>query len=299
MYLCIDIGGTFIKYGIISETNHEIEVFYQNEIPTEAKPLKGPGIRNKIVNLVEEMNRQYRLQGVAISTAGIVDRETGVIVYANENIPEYTGINLKNAVYERFHLPCIVENDVNSAALGEYAFGAAKGAHSVLCLTVGTGIGAALILNNDIYQGFSGSAGEVGYMLINGNQFQDLASTTSLVERVKGRLPEEICINGKVIFERAKQNDSLCIKEITKTCDILALGITNCVCLMNPEIVILGGGIMAQEEILRPIIEEYLQKYLNPAIRQHTKFAFAKLGNQAGLIGAYYKLQQSIKNQNT
>jgi predicted NBD/HSP70 family sugar kinase len=294
MYLAIDIGGTSIKYGIIEEMESDIKIINNFETPTNAKILKAPGIENKIIELAKEMTKKYELEGVAISTAGMVNPDSGEIIYANENIPDYTGINLKKVITNQFNLPCEVENDVNAAALGEYAYGAGKGHHGLLCITVGTGIGGALIIDDEIYRGHSFSAGEIGYMIVEGKEFQKIASTTALVSRVRERDNTNSELNGNIILERAKNNDSICIEEISKTCDIIAQGISNCSCMLNPEMVILGGGIMAQEDYLRPIIEFYLKKYMNEDIFKNTKLCFAKLGNFAGMIGAYYKLKQKI-----
>lgn len=292
MYLCIDIGGTSIKYGVLEESHEAVRFVIRHEISTDAKSLKGPGIEQKIVELARGLRAQYEIRGIAISTAGMVDADTGEIIYANENIPEYTGINLKITLEREFGLPCAVENDVNAAALGEYAYGAGQGSRSLLCMTVGTGIGGALIMNGAVYHGHSGSAGEIGYMCVSGEEFQKNASTTALVLRVQERQKADRSIDGRKIFERAKRGDVICKEEIAKTCDSLAQGIANCLCLMNPEMVVLGGGIMAQKEYLRPLIEYGLQKYVNPYILKHTRWDFAKLGNDAGMIGAYYKLKR-------
>lgn len=294
MYLCIDIGGTAIKYGILEDLRQDVRLIFKQEVPSNAKADRGPGIAKKVVELAHEMRARYNLEGIAISTAGMVDPATGEILYANENIPEYTGMNLKDTLTRIFALPCVIENDVNAAALGEYAYGAGRGCKSLLCLTVGTGIGGALILNDTIYYGHSGSAGEIGYMLINGEAFQGIASTSALVSRVRERYGLSAAIDGKQIFAQAKQNDRICQEEIEKTCDILAQGIANCLCLMNPEMVVLGGGIMVQQEYLRTIIENSLKKYANPYILRHTKLAFANLGNDAGMIGAYAKLKRNL-----
>lgn len=131
------------------------------------------------------------------------------------------------------------------------------------------------------------SACEVGYLHIPGGVFQDLGATTALVRRVaekKGCSPSEI--NGKLIFEGAKQNDTICIEAIDEMVDVLGQGIANICYVLNPEIVILGGGIMAQQEYLKDRIEKSLDKYLIPAVRKHTRIAFAKNQNQAGMLGA-------------
>ncbi|MBQ5846017.1 MAG: ROK family protein, partial [Selenomonadaceae bacterium] len=151
MYIAIDIGGTAIKYGLVDENGVLTE---RNEIATEAQ-LGGASIRDKVLGIVEHYVAQVEIKGVGISSAGMVDCETGRIIFANPLIPAYTGINHKEAVEARFHIPCEVENDVNCAGLAEGVAGAAKGTHSAVVMTVGTGIGGCLIADGRVYHGFS------------------------------------------------------------------------------------------------------------------------------------------------
>lgn len=232
----------------------------------------------------------YEIRGICISTAGMVDPKEGKIVYALEHlIPEYTGMEIKKEIEKEFKIRCEVENDVNCAGLGETWLGAGKNAKSSICMTIGTGIGGCVILNNKLVHGFSNSAGEVGYMNINGESFQDVASTTSLVKKVAKikNIPEQD-INGKIIFDMAKNNDEDSLKAIDNMVKSLAIGISNVCYVINPEVVILGGGIMAQEEFLRPRIDKALKEVLVPKVYENTKIEFAKRQNDAGMIGALY-----------
>lgn len=289
MILCFDIGGTSIKYGLAHDPGNELLFAARFETPTEARRVRGPGIEQKLLSLIGGLRGQYAVDGVAISTAGMVDAQTGAIVYANDNIPEYTGRNLKTAVERAFGLPCAVENDVNAAALGEYAYGAGRGCGSMLCLTVGTGIGGAVVLDGKVWHGRANSAGEIGYMLVNGKPFQDQAATSALVSRVHKQTGE--ALDGKAVFARAKEGDAACKSAIEAMCDVLAQGITNCLCVLDPGMVVLGGGIMAQRDYLRPLLMERLKRHANPYILAHTTLAFAELGNDAGMAGAYYLLK--------
>ena len=176
-YISIDIGGTFIKYGLISEDGAIIE---NHEMPTQAQK-GGEEILNKVLKIIENYTKNHQIEGVAISTAGMVDRENGSIRYASDLIPNYTGINFKKTIREKFGLNSSVENDVNCAGLAEYTSGAGKDSKIALILTIGTGIGGCAVINGEVYQGVSGSALEVGYMKINNGTFQSLGSAKSLV----------------------------------------------------------------------------------------------------------------------
>lgn len=285
LFAGIDIGGTNIKYGVISEDGNIIK---SSERSTEAHK-GGMSIIDKVKEIIRKMNKEYKIEGICVSTAGMVCPNEGKIVYAGPTIPNYTGVEIKKILEKEFNIKCEVENDVNCAALGELWLGAGKGKKSMACMTIGTGIGGAIIVDGKIIHGFSNSAGEIGYMLVNGEQIQNIASTTALVKNVAHRKGiDENDINGKKIFKGYEDRDSICIDEIEKLADILALGISNIVYLFNPEVVVLGGGIMAREDILRPLIDKSLKKYLIESVYNNTNIAFAELRNTAGMMGAVY-----------
>ncbi|APF24866.1 MULTISPECIES: ROK family protein [Clostridium] len=284
-YVSIDIGGTSIKHGILDEN---IKFITSGEVATEAQK-GGKNILEKVINIVSEYKKEYNLSGICISTAGMVDCEKGEIIHASDLIPNYTGTQIKKTLEDIFSIPCEVENDVNCAGLAEYFSGSAKGSSISLCLTIGTGIGGSIIINDKVFHGFSGSACEVGYMNMFKGKFEDLGATSILVKKVaKLKNCSENHIDGKLIFEMAKNNDEDCIKAIDEMVDVLGMGIANICYVINPEVVVLGGGIMAQKDYLYDKIRLSLDKYLIPTISSKTKLEFAKNQNKAGMLGAYY-----------
>lgn len=284
-YVSIDIGGTAIKYGVIRDDG---EILCRCEKKTEACK-GGPSILEKTVDIVGKLIRTYDICGICISTAGMVDTEKGEIFYSAPLIPDYAGTKFKETMEKTFGIPCEVENDVNCAGLAEYMSGASMGSSVALMLTVGTGIGGCIIINGKVYHGFSNSACEVGYMHMDGSDFQTLGAASILSKKVAGwnQETEEIW-NGYHIFEEAKKGDELCNRAIDEMTDILGKGIANICYVINPEIVVLGGGIMAQEAFLRDRIEEALEKYLISDIAKNTRIEFAKHKNDAGMLGAFY-----------
>lgn len=286
-YICIDIGGTAIKYGVV-QSGEIPEIIRTDSCKT---PENGTKILQKVFDIIEALKRNCgQTEAVCISSAGIVNSEEGCILEANDDlIPGYTGTKIADRVKEKFGTPCFVENDVNCAAMAEYYAGAAKGYHSMLMLTIGTGIGGAFIAGGKLLKGHTYSACEVGYMNMEEGTFEEIAATSALVARTAKRLHKTAdAISGKWIFEQAEDGNEVCIEEIDRMCDILAKGISNICYVLNPEIVLLGGGISAQTDWLKPRIEMGMEKYLIPVIRKKTKLDFAKFKNQAGMIGAYY-----------
>lgn len=286
MILGIDIGGTSIKSAIVYEKDQAIKFKEHSKTPTMAKERGGQGIREKIIEIVSQYKKRVNVTGVAISSAGVVNGESFEILYANENIPDYIGINLAKEIRSQFDLPCIVENDVNAATLGEWKYGSGRNCSSILCLTVGTGIGGGIVLNNQLYRGHSYCAAEVGYMTLKDSNFEKLASTQTLVDKVRAK-KKDLSLDGESIFKLALNGDKICIQEIDRMVKNLCLGIINCVYLLNPEKIILGGGVMEQRDYLLPQIKKNFEDIYKNSMGT-TDIAAADLGNSACLAGAYW-----------
>ena len=321
-YFALDIGGTKTKYALLGEKG---EILSTYEKDTEAQ--KGgsfilENVKGEIHRVLAELKgnppegaqadtkgdakaertteakTEPLLSGICISTAGMVDEIKGEIIHAGPQIPEYKGCKWKEEIERTFSIPCEVENDVKCAGLGEYSFGSGKGTSSMLCLTIGTGIGGSFILNGEVYHGTSHSAMEIGYMQIPGGMFQRMASTSALVKRVASRKGEtEELWNGKRIFEEVAKEDKICLEELDRLCDALSIGLSNLCYAFNPECIVLGGGIMEQKEILLPKIWGHLQEHLVPIVAENTRLLAASLGNRAGLLGAYVHFHNRQKGK--
>lgn len=289
--LVFDIGGTAIKYGICQDG----QLLETKECPTEAAK-GGAHILETVCALAE---RSKPFDAIGISTAGQVNPESGTIIYANSNIPGYTGTQFQAIMQERFGVPVAVENDVNCAALGEAIFGAGKGRTSFLCLTYGTGVGGAIIENGQVYHGSSFSAGEFGGIVTHAEQklegtdpfdgcYERYASATALVKKVSAFDPS--LTNGRKIFDQLERPEVKSL--INEWVDEIVLGLSTLIHIFNPSCVVLGGGIMVQ-----PYIMERIQLRLPDMIMSsfaHTEICAAKLGNSAGLLGAYHLALQKL-----
>ncbi len=295
-YITIDIGGTAIKHGIATAQGRFVQ---QGETASPAR--QGA---EKLVAAVCDIVRDYEarlgkeLGGVAIDTAGIVEPGAqGRVIFAGESsFPGYTGMALAQCIREQCQLgdlPLYIENDVNAAALGEYWLGAARGAASVFMLTVGTGLGGALLRHGRVWHGAGGSAGEIGQIpLPDGTgTLETRASVSGLLQSVAAaRHVDAGTLSGRQIFAEAAAGDAVAAAAIAEMLDYLAQALALVCCIVNPELIVLGGGIMAREAYIRPRLTQRLAERVAPAMRAGTRLAFAGLGNQAGQLGALYAL---------
>ncbi len=286
--LTFDIGGTNIKYAVCNE-HFEMSEF--KSIPTQASK-GGQFIINKIIDIITSYDNIDR---VAISTAGQVDSKNGIVVYSSDNIPYYTGMLVKKTIETKTGLPAYVENDVNAAALGEAIFGAAKGYSDFVCLTFGTGIGGAIYLNNNLYKGCNSSAGEFGHIITHAGgracpcggegcyeQYASAKALTQAVEKVTGKE-----LNGFQIFNKANLQDPEIRHVVDTWIDEIIIGLKSIIYSFNPQLLVLGGGIMSEEYIIE-LIDRKIYKELMETFRS-VKIVNTELGNNAALLGAAYK----------
>ena len=297
-YICIDIGGTSIKYGVLSD---EGEIFIDGTVSTKVTEKENfilSDVKKLVRNILDEY-RNYEIKGICVSTAGVVNPEKGEIAYAGPTIPKYTGTKIKEELEKEFSISCEVENDVNCAGLGEYWKGAGKGSNSMVCLTIGTGIGGSVILDGKLLNGIGYTAGEIGYMDVNGSYIQNIASSKYLVEKVQKEKVEKEgitdAITGVDIFELAKKGDEICIAGINEIISNLAVGVRNIIYLLNPEVIVIGGGITAQKEYLEEKIRNEVNDGMISDMFRKTRIELAQQGNQAGLLGALYNFLNKNK----
>lgn len=287
-----DIGGTDIKYALIEKWNGHPE-FELKKFPT---PLGGKAILSQLGDLFESLGH---FDAIAICTAGQVNNVTGTIIYANDNIPEYTGTNVRDILQRRFNCPVTVLNDVNAAAIGEGVWGSAKDFSDYLCLTYGTGIGGAIVINRHVYEGSTFSAGEFGHIVTHANGipcacgglgcYETYASTGALVRLVTQNCGEYM--NGIQILQAIRQRG-----DIAATVDIwineVLIGLSALCHVFNPSCIVLAGGIMNDNDIIARIsggLSRHIMKsYAGVQIKK------AKLGSAAGIIGAAAVLHREM-----
>ena len=284
--MVLDIGGTAIKSAIFENgTLADIR-----ETPTQASR-GGAYVMSLAREIVTSYKEQYAFSSIGISTAGQVNPVEGKIIYANPNIPDYTGTPVREIFEEAFKVPVYVENDVNAAALGEAFYGAGKDERDFICLTYGTGVGGAIFSDGKLYHGSSFSAGEFGALIVHPEKrdpqidmfsgcYEKYASTTALIQKAMEYDPS--ITNGKILFSR---KDDLQIQQILDGwIQEIVYGLVSIVHMLNPSCIILGGGIMEQ-----PSVPKRIEELLLPSVMSSfrgLKIKKAALGNQAGMLGA-------------
>ena len=246
------------------------------------------GILEQICDLIAGYQSIIDLDGVAISTAGVVDSQSGKIVYAGYTIPSYSGTDFLSEIQKRFSIPVTVENDVNCALLGEMWKGAARNSHSTVMITVGTGIGGGIFANEQILSGHNFTAGEIGYLPIGNADWQSLASASALVhmyEEASGLKKQ----TGKTFFEAVDKSNPVALKVLKTYVNHLSQGLVTISYVLNPEKIILGGGIFARSDVLLPLLKNVLQHAIQDQRFLPREIVTATLGNEAGRLGAVAK----------
>lgn len=250
-----------------------------------------------------ELQADHKLSGIAVSTAGQINRKEGTVIYATDSLPGYTGLNIKQELESEFGLPVTVDNDVNCAAVGEYWKGAAKQVDQFLCMTLGTGIGGAIVINGEIYDGAAYSAGEFGHMnLYPGGEpctcgdegcYERYASSQALSKRARNIIEDYDSLPD--LFWRAKNEDKLAESVINRWVDDVALGIKTLVHIFNPPMVVIGGGVSEQGDYLLEKLEQRVNNRIMVSFEKSLTIKLAQNGNDANLQGAVYQLLQYMK----
>jgi glucokinase len=316
-FIGVDLGATNIKYGVVSE---EGEVRHKGMLSAQAE-LGRKTILSNINKAVEQAvavsrKRRARIRGIGVGSPGTVNLNSGKIEGSCPNIPPMVGVNLKRWLSESFGLPVCVDNDANVMAWAEFKLGAAKGFRHALCLTIGTGIGGGIILDGKLFHGSKFAGAEFGHMTIcyNGRKcncggtgcLETYASAPAMVKHAKRLLKRErksvvdTLLQGdlsrlttKVLFQAERKGDRLASQVINQTCAYLGAGIASAVNLLNPQVVVIGGGVSQGGRSFIRRIEREVKRRAFPSATKNLKVVKAELGNDAGFIGAAILCAQS------
>lgn len=303
----VDIGGTTCKMGLFDTSGRLLDKW---EIPTN-KENRGAGILSDVAaaveaKLVKEGIGKDEVAGIGVGVPGPVNSQ-GVVsgcvnvgwgtVDVEAELGSLTGFAVKAG------------NDANVAALGEMWQGGAKGCKDVIMVTLGTGVGGGIIVDGKVVAGFDGAGGEIGHITIDPAEqetcncgrrgcLEQYTSATGIVRLAKKKLaadPRETSLRNhepltaRDIFDEAKAKDAVALELVDEVCKILGTALSNIACVVNPEVIVIGGGVSRAGEILTERVQKYYKEAAFPACRE-TRFALAGLGNDAGMYGCVQML---------
>ena len=304
----VDVGGTNVKIALVDLDG---KIAYSNTVPTRAEMGYEAGVNNikqAIKDIMQESNQSSKtIEAIGFGLPGQIDYLEGVVI-SLLNIPGWVFISLSKMIVDEFQIPTKLDNDVRCAALGELNFGAGKGCENLICITVGTGIGSGIILNGKLVRGAANAAGEIGHikMQMNGGPlcgcgdygcFEAFASGPAIVTMAKEYISggksakyKEMATDGiitpYIVAQAALQGDTVSIQIFKQIGKIIGIGLASVVNLLNPEKIIIGGGVADAGEILLEPIRQTIQDRAMPIQANSVKVVPVQLANAAGVIGA-------------
>ena len=298
--IAIDIGASRMRAA--SYTFQSSDHILYNQIPTRSE---GMPIEDRLVNLIESViSEDYQVTAMAAACPGPMDPINGIIIEP-PNIPEWKYFPLQEFLENSFNVPVAINNDANLAAYGEWYFGAGKGISNLIYLTISTGIGGGIIIDDKLLIGSAGFAGEIGHTTLRDQgpecscgkfgHLEAFASGPSIVRWVKSKLEDESLkehfpdgdLNAKLISDAAENGNELAIAAYDRAGKYIGLAIADLLHIFNPERVIIGGGVSRAGDLLfdpiRRSVKEYIisEVYLN-----NMEIVPAALGDDSGLMGA-------------
>jgi hypothetical protein len=305
LYLGVDIGGTAAKLGLVDEEGRIISSV--NEYPVKFDDYETPIIETVVKSVrhfMDENNKNFaEIAGIGVSATGGINTKLGIVEGSAGHIKNWEGTNIRSRLESEFGVKTAVLNDANAAALGEMWKGAAIGKENVVVMTIGTGVGGGIIVDSKILLGRKGFAGEIGHIPVNvdgedcscGNKgcIEHYGSTSALVRNVKeavisGEIKgiEAGKVDGRLIFKEVAAGNDTVKKYVDEWISYISATLVGLVHIFNPEMIILGGGVSRQKELFVDKVRERVLHGVMPNFAIGLTVEAAKLGNDAGIIGA-------------
>lgn len=294
-YLGIDIGGTYIKLGIVDDEGN-ISLRRQVAIDRSGHRTVMDSLTAGIDELIADSGLEASaFEGIGVSSAGCIDTVNGCVAENGGNIPNWSFTSVAGPLSKRYGIRTAIANDGNCVALAEAWIGAAKGHRDVICVVLGTGIGGGIISGGQLIEGTHGFGGEIGHfpthadLLMAGSDrwashYETFASTAALVRMAEAAGKD--WHSGQPIFEAAASGDADALEILDSWTDEIAAGITGLVHIFDPEVVLIGGGVSVQEELLIQPVREKVIRTVTPDMAEDLQIRAAALGNDAGMTGA-------------
>lgn len=292
----IDIGGTNTKFGLI---NNSGKIISRASLDTKSYTLNKKKLIDAVIQIATDLIEENKLtkkniSAVGIGLPGLINPVAGVVKFL-PNIPGWKNVPLKKIFQEKTGLPTFIDNDVNLITLGEWKFGAGRGYRNLICITLGTGVGGGLILNDALYRGEGFAAGEIGHMPLNekGPQcncggygcFECFVGKDYLLTKA-GKIFKNKNIRLEEVFALADNGNIRAVQFWEEIATYIGNGLVGVVNFLNPQVIILGGGIINSFKFLREIINKIVQQRAMSVQAGMVKIVRSKLGDDAGLIGA-------------
>ncbi len=292
----VDIGGTNVKCGLINASG---KIIARTRLETKSYVRHKIKLIDAICQAVMGLVKQNRLvkkqiAGVGIGFPGLVDSSRGV-VHVLPNIPGWKNVAIKKNIQDKLKIPTFIDNDVNMISLGEWRFGAGRGYRNLLCMTLGTGIGGGLILNNGLYRGEGFAAGELGHMPLNEKGPKCNCGGFGCYERYVGNkylvlkaveMFGQKNISIEDVFDLAKAGNRKALKYWNDVGSSIGNGLVGIVNLLNPQLIVIGGGVANNFRFIAPVIRQTIADRCMNIQKKQVKVVRASLGDDAGLIGA-------------
>jgi len=298
--VAVDIGGTQLRAATYAP--EQIEPIAQKRVKTRANE---PGAFNRLTQLIEEIwPRNEKVEAIGVASPGPLDPHTGYLL-SPPNIQQWYNFPLTPNLAKHFGVPAHLDNDANLAGLAEWKYGAGKGHHNLLYLTISTGIGGGVIINDSLLQGHHGLAAEVGHMTIDPDgplcgcghrgHVESFASGTAIARFVneqiaagiKSTLHADPNLSARQVAEAALQGDPLAREAYHRAGEYLGIAVANYLVIFDPSIIIFGGGVSRAGDLLfKPFMESLNRHILHPRYLEDLIIAQAALGDDAGLLGA-------------
>jgi glucokinase len=308
-YVGVDLGGTNIVVGLVNEDYQIIErCSCSTNLPRAAKEIVDD-IADLIHQLLAKQNITIeQIRSIGVGVPGTANKESGMVEYAN-NLGFYD-VPFVSLLKEHFNTKICFDNDGNAAVWGEYLAGCGKGYHSLIAITLGTGVGGGIVINDELYTGSNYAAAEIGHHVIcmdgvpcncgRNGCFEAYASATALVEQTRAAMELnkesylwELCerditkVEGKILFQAVAKGDKTAAMVLEQFIKYLSVGVTNLINIFQPDILCIGGGISKAGNIfIEPLIERVNQEIYTRNSSKQTKIVIAALDNDAGIIGA-------------
>ena len=304
-YFAIDIGGTSVKLGIVDETGTVLAKAEESvNFDGYQTPVLTTVLRAAKQFLTEQGKKPEALAGIGVSATGQIDSKAGVVAGTCGNFPNYIGSPIKTELEAAFGLPVTVANDANCMCLGEVWVGGAKGYTDVIGVTLGTGVGGGILTGGHLLEGSRGLGGELGHFRTHALDgalctcgatgcWEHYAATTALVRKAQSF--NEAWNNGRVIFEQAQAGNTRILTILDDWIDEIAQGLAGMVHIFNPQLILIGGGVSAQQELLIDPLAQKVRASIMPAFAEGLEIRAAQLHNDAGMVGAVYYFRKTYE----